>query len=139
MSRLENLSCCGMEEFVGVNERNKSPATLFADFCDACAAGDEWGDGHYQPAHVIMNEVTRERNPSDMEMYRLAIGQGEPFANWIRENKLGTVHITASRVNVNSGNQLRAILWTPNWRNIKKRPEWKVEEREERDYDDDWY
>jgi hypothetical protein len=93
------LSCCGIMELQQLSYHRSNPVTILKAF----------GDCFYKPLYSDMNEKFR---------YALfsAAGKrsayGNRFAAYIRANKLGDVIETGMHVNPNSGNLLKAFLWT---------------------------
>lgn len=98
---VRSLECCGILELVDISgeiglpgyDDRKDGVELVVGYAARSSA-----------AHFIFSEAGR---PSEADYARL-------LAAYIRKHKLGTVVRSRSAVNPNSGNSLRAFLWTPN-------------------------
>lgn len=100
------IACCGMRE-IGSLSAHRSPEEAMKAF-----AGQTLKT-HQNFRYVIFSEA----------VYRPAAnrrGYGRAFAAFIRSEKLGKVSTTGWNVNPNSGNNLKAWIWTVDWTALQK-------------------
>ena len=92
MARLENTTCCGIQELSGVS----------GDFPEDCLVIASRAVG----AYILFSDVADNYDG------------GPALAKLIRKHDLGTLSSPPSKVNPNSGNRLRAWLWGVNKRKL---------------------
>lgn len=123
----ESMNCCGMRELVGVSEEfnretNDGDHPLLdpkraVGFVKRSAFPEKsWGVVD-KPAHIVFSDI---RNvASDGEVWDNYKG-GRMLTRYIRANKLGVVRVTPAAKNKNSGHDVIAWIWTPDWKKIEK-------------------
>jgi hypothetical protein len=96
------ISCCGLDELADI--RGTDPAAWFKQHQNA--------DGTYQRfievANVVFTDIDVPYGASDKPY-----GWGNVWKDYIQKNKLGSVKTNRPRRNPNSGNLVKAYLWTP--------------------------
>jgi len=109
--RLESTPCCGVSFIEGIND---TPDHVIYQVCEQ--KWSDWDDDRGQ-AFLIFTDTT-----SSMKNSRLgsASYRGEKLAKFIIKHKLGTVISPNQRKNPNSGNMIKAWIWTPNEKNLRK-------------------
>jgi hypothetical protein len=98
-----NMSCCGIKELSGLS--GLTPDSVFKEFGKQAYTKSE-RDGRYE------NNRWRHAIFSQASVHAGANVYGTKFAAYIVKHKLGTVVETEELVNPNSGNYLKAWIWT---------------------------
>lgn len=109
MLYIEETSCCGVNEFSGLER----PLKTLKQYCKGLFhkeydyfTGTEVCDPEYQHAFILITDRTERTRGVDLVKY-------------IKKHKLGyTVH-TRAKKNPNSGNKIRAWLWSPDNRALR--------------------
>lgn len=94
---LSNTTCCGVDEMEGLEY---DPLQNMLQYCE-----ERFIMGETQ-AFVLITDAVKN-------------GNGRRLVNFILNNKLGSVISTESKKNPNSGNYIRAWLWSPNIKEVK--------------------
>jgi hypothetical protein len=97
------ICCCGLDELHEI--RGSDPAAFFKDY--------QKPDGTYRRfmhvANVVFTDIDVSENGSKGNNYYW----GNLWKEYIQKNKLGSVKTNRPRRNPNSGNLVKAYLWTP--------------------------
>ena len=94
MIALKETSCCGMGEVSGISGRSPEE-TLRLVYKDSLANKPFY-------AFIVFTDITMDMN-------------GQNLRNLIKQNDLGEVIESNSRLNSNSGNRIKAYIWSPHW------------------------
>lgn len=101
---LKDTSCCGLKEIDGLScspeqtvdelceELFEEPVSCFIDNPDM--------------AFILFTDAVKYKN-------------GQELARFIQKHDLGTVYGARARTNPNSGNKIKAWIWSPNKRKLK--------------------
>ena len=101
-----DIACCGMREI-----------NLLSMHASAAIAMKAFAEQTFNRQHTNFRyAVFSEANYGDT---RGLYAYGREFAKFIKANKLGTVAATGWHVNPNSGNKLKAWIWTVDWDALK--------------------
>ena len=105
---LESTNCCGVDEIAGLAD---TPEETLKDVCyekyplkNSNCWYDEEGE---EQAFILITDTVKR-------------GFDKKLVDYIRLNKLGVVIGTKPKKNPNSGNRIRAWLWSPNEKNLNK-------------------
>lgn len=107
------LDCCGIHELVALSHF-VNPGTVEANVKHVLR--------NKNCAFYLFSCVEEHEDPDYEEDYdtSTAGAYGKIFADYIIKHKLGTVVMSDLATNPNSGNRLRAYLWTVDWDAAKK-------------------
>ncbi len=100
--QVNQTQCCGFKEIDGIEYANTPEETKQA-LKDVCR---DFFDGE-DAAFLFFTGVSKER-------------YGQKFKALILKNKLGTIIETKAKRNPNSGNAIKAWVWTVNRKNFKE-------------------
>jgi hypothetical protein len=96
------INCCGLDELHDI--RGTDPAEWFKEYQNK--------DGSYwrfiSVANVVFTDIDQPCKGSVKRYY-----WGDLWKDYIQKNKLGSVKTNRPRRNPNSGNMVKAYLWTP--------------------------
>lgn len=98
---LEETSCCGVDELDGLS---KKPERILRDLCFDKYDEEEGGWKH---AFLLFTDVTANKN-------------GARLARYIKNKGLGITTTLHAKRNPNSGNRVKAWLWSVNEPELKK-------------------
>jgi hypothetical protein len=99
---LEGLNgCCGVREIDGLAFYDGKPEEAMKVVAKNTVYDHTW-------RHALFTQAGKGKR------------YGTNFATYITKHKLGTVVATPTKVNPNSGNPLKAFIWTINWPAFKK-------------------
>lgn len=114
---LNETSCCGMNEIEGLSHSRTAKEAMLA-FCQYIE-DEEGGDynydtGDYEPTRTSLRPLAQYvfTGTTDAKY-------GPQFKAYILENKLGSVVESRAKRNPNSGNMVRAWIWTPSTKSLK--------------------
>jgi len=96
-------SCCGFREFKGLTTRPKEDMTAF---CAGWLRHNTHGDAHGAFAFFSDNNVGGNK--------------AVKLAKYIKDNKLGIIHKTNSKLNPSSGNKLVVCMFEPDNKKLKE-------------------
>lgn len=101
---LRDTSCCGLDEIDGLCD---SPVATLLEVAD-----EKYGDYlDAQQAFILFTDVMSKKRGNS---------RGEKLAGYIKKNGLGTVVMTQrAKKNPNSGNMIKAWVWSPNERALR--------------------
>lgn len=118
MVTLNNTECCGVDEISGVY--TSTPIEVLKYVCrekytgldeEDCGCEDGCDDCHYgdiqAQAYLTFTDAIYNSNG------------GKRLAQYIKDNKLGTLVSPRERKNPNTGNTIKIWVWSPNERNLK--------------------
>jgi hypothetical protein len=94
------LGCCGVREIDGLS-LHREPEDALKGVALSAAYDHKW-------RHAIFTQAGKGKR------------YGVQFAAYITKHKLGTVVASPTKVNPNSGNPLKAFIWTVNWPAFRK-------------------
>ena len=103
---LNGLECCGVVEVCGIQEDNVTPRWI------AEQVALIYSDGR-RPAHLLMTTS----NYSGYTDANRSIG--DRLRRFVARHHLGVVVKTTRRFNSNSGNDVTAYVWSPDWEVLK--------------------
>lgn len=124
---LSDTTCCGVDEIEGLES---TPFKTVLEVCYEKYDEEGWG-GTSNQAFILFTDTMKS-------------GKGTKLAAYIVKNKLGTIAAPLrARRNPNSGNMIKAWIWSPNETNLKA---WWKKNQKKHDYyvppsdryDDDW-
>jgi len=142
-----DMNCCGIVEYTGLNDEDIGDTAACFDHLIAEVAGNYYSSS---PAHVIMSEARTPDDDGETD-YSLADedgnpiwrpnvpdGHGKELVAFIKANKFGSCKVTAWRLNLNSGNLVRTIVWTPRWNVVAFLPKYIHEKQRGYDRRSNW-
>ena len=95
----DGFGCCGIREIEGIGEL--SAKEVMADLAEDFRYDHKW-------RHAVFTQAGKKAR------------YGLSFAAFIKKHKLGTVVASPTKENPNSGNPLKAFVWTVNWPALRK-------------------
>lgn len=98
MDLCTEMACCGITEIQGLSDHRNSEEAL-KEFC-RIAGGYDW---EWRFRFAVFTEAGGKKST-----------YGKNFARYIEKHGLGEVVATKTKVNPNSGNPLKAFVWTMN-------------------------
>ena len=104
---VRSTSCCGLNEFYGFASHRTAKSVVKSILTDL-------GVGRYRTIESITPFILFT------EVKEKGEDRGEKLARYIKENKLGSVVKTPTRINPNSDNKLHCFIWTINKKNLKE-------------------
>ena len=99
MPYLNQGDCCGLREISGI-ARCSGPEKALENLAKGMLYDSSW-------RHAVFTQAGTRST------------YGEKFKAYILKEKLGTVVESETKVNPNSGNKLKAYVWTVDWRRMK--------------------
>lgn len=97
----ENMGCCGMRELDGLRDNGERTVKQFCDELFDCYNDESLSISDINFIHVVFSDTKRS-------------SKGSSLASYIKRKGLGSVVATSYKKNPNSGNSLKAWLWTIN-------------------------
>lgn len=105
--RVDNTSCCGLNEIVGV--AYNSPQDVMRMVCEYKNLSDTKDNRDYVPLMFFTDTIYKKKP---------AVQSGQSFAKFIEDNKLGVLSKSTIRINPNSSNRIRCWIWSVNFPNL---------------------
>lgn len=102
---LESTSCCGVYEINGLEKTPHRTIKRVSEFLKEPQG--YWEDEPIKLSFIVFTDATKNK-------------RGQTLATYIKRKKLGTVLGARARTNPNSGNKIKAWIWSPDIRKIKK-------------------
>ncbi len=103
--QMDEMRCCGTNEIHALNESGITADDI------ALSVMMQREFEEFSCAHLILSEVTNHR---DWPMH------GADLERLVKKHELGTVLASASKLNINSGNHVRAYIWTPHYGRLQQ-------------------
>lgn len=103
---LLNTSCCGVSEIDGLDI---DPKRTLLNLCEMKFEEDSWDEYRTEQAFILFTDIAEGKDSC-----------GEYLAKYIKEHKLGYTVQTRAKTNPNSGNKIKAWLWSPKEKELLK-------------------
>ena len=106
---LNPTSCCGLNDIDELNS-HRTPENAMMSLCEELYfedGGDYLDEDKPKLAFILFTELVKHK-------------YAKRFATYISKQKLGTVIHTPSKVNLKSGNKIRAWIWTVDRKALKQ-------------------
>mgnify|MGYP001598676929 CR=1 FL=1 len=129
---LESQGCCGMDELVGIE--HSTPAETIKDVLERYLNDGETDVPLFVYSGVAKDTKSKRANHAHG-------GYGEALTAYIKKHKLGTVVVSKAGINPNTGNKIKAWIWTVNNKKMlayAKAKGIKADSDYDDDYDSDW-